>query len=160
MGTRINAALGFSIALLAMAGTAGAQGHGKGKGQGHQGQQEERGEGHGKRGNVIVQRAGGDVVVVPSRKVPPGLAKKPGQMPPGQYKKLYSTADGASVLSDIFRRHNYAVTRVQTYGDSRYVYYRAPDGSIRRAIVSPGTSRLSFSNVPSLILQEVLSRLY
>ncbi len=151
MGARINAAVGFSIALFAMAGTAGAQGHGKGK---------DKGASHEKRGNVVVRRADGDVVVVPGRKVPPGLAKKPGQMPPGQYKKLYSTSDGATVLRDIFRRHNYTVTRMQTYGDSRYVYYRAPDGSVRRAIVSPGTTRLSFSNVPSLILQEVLSRLY
>ncbi len=160
MGARINAAIGFSVALFAIAGTAGAQGHGKGKGQGHQGKQGEQGDRHEKRGDVIVRRADGDLVVVPNRKVPPGLAKKPGQMPPGQYKKLYSPSQGASVLSDIFRRHNYTVTRMQTYGDSRYVYYRAPDGSIRRAIVSPGTTQLSFSNVPSLILQEVLSRLY
>jgi len=52
------------------------------------------------------------------------------------------------------------VTRLVPYGDSRYVYYRGTDGRIRRAIVSPGVDRLSFSNVPATILQEVLARLY
>jgi Ni/Co efflux regulator RcnB len=92
--------------------------------------------------------------------VPPGLAKKPGQMPPGQYKKLYSTHQGASVLSDVLGRRGYPVMRYGDAGDSRYVYYRDHDGRIRRAIVSPGTDRLRFSNVPSSLLSEVISRLY
>ena len=45
-------------------------------------------------------------------------------------------------------------------GRSEYVYYRNRDGSISRAIVSPGTDRLQFSNVPNTLLNEVLSRLY
>lgn len=92
--------------------------------------------------------------------VPPGLAKKPGQMPPGQYKKLYSTHQGASVLSDVLGRRGYPVVRSADAGQSEYVYYRDHDGRIRRAIVSPGTDRLRFSNVPSSLLSEVISRLY
>ena len=95
-----------------------------------------------------------------ARNVPPGLAKKPGGMPPGQYKKLYRPNDGAIVLRDVLGQRGYPVTRMVNAGQSEYVYYRAPDGSIRRAIVSPGTNRLSFSNVPSSLLSEVLARLY
>jgi hypothetical protein len=40
------------------------------------------------------------------------------------------------------------------------VYYRLRDGTVRRAIVSPGTERLVFRNVPDLLLREVLARLY
>ena len=93
-------------------------------------------------------------------KVPPGLAKKPGGMPPGQYKKRYGTTEGASVLSQILGQRGYTVVRTSPYGESRYVYYRASDGAIRRAIVSPGTERLTFSNVPADLLREVLARLY
>ena len=92
--------------------------------------------------------------------VPPGLAKKPGQMPPGQYKKLYSTRHGATVLSDVLGRRGYPVVRSTDAGDSEYVYYRDHDGRLRRAIVSPGTDRLRFSNVPGSLLSEVISRLY
>lgn len=94
------------------------------------------------------------------RGVPPGLAKKPGQMPPGQYKKLYTTHQGASVLSDVLGRRGYPVVRSTDAGASEYVYYRDHDGRIRRAIVSPGDDRLRFSNVPSSLLGEVISRLY
>ena len=94
------------------------------------------------------------------KKVPPGLAKKPGQMPPGQYKKRYSTSQGADVLGGILRRRGYPVTRIVSADDSRYVYYRLPDGNVRRAIVSPGTDRLGFSNLPGGLLQEVLAALY
>jgi hypothetical protein len=144
--------IGVAAAVMALAGTAQAQGKGKGK-EKHENKREHA---------TLIRRADGDVIVVPrnGRKIPPGLAKKPGQMPPGQYKKLYGTQDGASVLSDIFRRRGYTVTRLVPYGESRYVYYRGTDGRIRRAIVSPGTDRLSFSNVPATILQEVLARLY
>jgi hypothetical protein len=94
------------------------------------------------------------------KKVPPGLAKKPGQMPPGQYKKRYGTSQGADVLGGILRRRGYPVSRIVTAGDSRYVYYRLRDGSERRAIVSPGSDRLRFGNLPSGLLQEVLAALY
>jgi hypothetical protein len=94
------------------------------------------------------------------KKVPPGLAKKPGQMPPGQYKKRYSTSQGADVLGGVLRRRGYPVTRIATANDSRYVYYRLSDGSVRRAIVSPGADRLGFSNLPNGLLQEVLAALY
>ena len=90
--------------------------------------------------------------------LPPGLAKKPGGMPPGQYKKLYNTHQGASVLSDVLGRRGYPVVRSTDAGDSEYVYYRDRDGRIRRAIVSPGSDRLRFSNVPSSLLSEVISR--
>ena len=92
--------------------------------------------------------------------LPPGLAKKPGGMPPGQYKKLYSADQGAYVLSDVLGRRGYPIVRRADAGTSEYVYYRDRDGRIRRAIVSPGDGRLRFSNVPSSLLNEVLSRLY
>jgi hypothetical protein len=92
--------------------------------------------------------------------VPPGLAKKPGQMPPGQYKKLYNAHQGASVLSDVLGRRGYTVVRNADAGTSEYVYYRDRNGTLRRAIVSPGEDRLRFSNVPSSLLGEVLARLY
>jgi hypothetical protein len=93
-------------------------------------------------------------------KVPPGLAKKPGQMPPGQYKKRYGTNEGADVLGGVLRRRGYSVLRVVPAGESQYVYYRLRDGSQRRAVVSPGTDRLVFRNVPASLLQEVIAKLY
>ncbi|WP_309669714.1 hypothetical protein [Gemmatimonas sp.] len=94
------------------------------------------------------------------QKIPPGLAKKPGGMPPGQYKKRYGTREGATVLGDIFGRNGYPVRRITPYGESQYVYYRMPDGSERRAIVSPGADQLRFSNVPATLLQQVIAQLY
>lgn len=94
------------------------------------------------------------------RKVPPGLAKKPGGMPPGQYKKIYGTNQGADVLGSVMRRRGYTVVRTEPYGPSQYVYYRLGNGTVQRAIVSPGTERLQFTNVPAALLNEVLSRLY
>jgi hypothetical protein len=67
---------------------------------------------------------------------------------------------GADVLGGILRRRGYSVQRMAPYGDSRLVYYRGNDGVIRRAVVSPGVNQLGFSNVPSSLLQEVLSALY
>jgi len=92
-------------------------------------------------------------------KVPPGLVKK-GGLPPGQAKKIYRADDGVVVLRDIFGQHGYTVVRTVNSGDSRYVYYRLREGSVRRAIVRPGTERLVFVNVPDLLLREVLARLY
>jgi hypothetical protein len=86
------------------------------------------------------------------RDVPAGLAKKPGQMPPGKYKKVYPT-QGASVLRDILVLRGYTVVRTTPSGESQYVYYRLPDGTVQRAIVAPGTDRLSFTNVPAALLQ-------
>ena len=170
-----------TAALLLVAGTAGAQGkgHGKGegaehgnKGRGHDNAQvEQRDDRDGRdlrtdrgvyNGGVYQGRDNRDGrdVYGNGRKVPPGLAKKPGQMPPGQYKKRYGTNDGASVLSDILNRRGYNVVRTQPYGNSQYVYYRTRDGRLQRAIVTPGTERLGFSNVPTAIIREVLARLY
>lgn len=164
-----------AAALLLVAGTAGAQGkgHGKGhdadhgnKGRGHDNAQvDQRDDRDGRdlpKGGVYQGRDNRDGrdVYGNGRKVPPGLAKKPGQMPPGQYKKRYGTNDGASVLTDILNRRGYNVVRTQPYGDSRYVFYRTPDGRLQRAIVTPGTDRLGFSNVPTAIVREVLARLY
>ena len=101
-----------------------------------------------------------------SRRIPPGLAKKPGQMPPGQYKKMYrtygtfGTYDGASVLGQIMRQRGYNVMRIVPSGDSHLVYYRYNNGAMRRAIVQPGTDHLMFSNVPASLLQLVMARLY
>ena len=98
-------------------------------------------------------------VFVDGRRIPPGLAKKPGGMPPGQYKKRYGTTQGVTVLSDILGQRGYTVIRTVPAGESRYVYYRASDGTVRRAIVSPGREQLTFTNVPADLLREVLARL-
>lgn len=94
-----------------------------------------------------------------SGKVPPGLAKK-GGLPPGQAKKIYRPDDGVTVLRDVLGKHGYTVVRTTSNGDSRYVYYRFRDGAVRRAVVLPGTEQLTFQNVPSLLLREVVTRLY
>jgi hypothetical protein len=91
--------------------------------------------------------------------VPPGLAKK-GGLPPGQAKKLYRPDEGVVVLRDVFSQHGYRVVRTANDGDARIVYYRLGNGSLRRAIVRPGTEQLTFVNVPNLLLREVLARLY
>jgi hypothetical protein len=81
-------------------------------------------------------------------------------MPPGQYKKMYGANQGAYVLRDVMGRRGYTVVRTQDVGESEYVYYRLRDGSVQRAVVSPGRDRLQFGNVPSSLLSEVLARLY
>lgn len=91
--------------------------------------------------------------------VPPGLAKK-GGLPPGQARKLYNADEGAGSLRDILAQHGYSVVRTQNAGGSRYVYYRYHNGSLHRAIVSPGTTQLGFSNVPSSVLRDLRSRLH
>lgn len=183
MRSHIGRSLGMAAAALLLAASVQAQGkgHGNGKGEDKHEMKAERGEGNENRDHdrVIVRddrrddrradrradrrhdrNEGARVVYGNGTKVPPGLAKKPGHMPPGQYKKLYGTRQGASVLSDILRQRGYTVTRVVPVGTSQEVYYRAPDGTIQRAIVGPGTDRLAFTNVPAALLQEVLARLY
>jgi hypothetical protein len=94
------------------------------------------------------------------RAIPPGLAKKPGGMPPGQYKKLYSARQGASVLSEVLGRHGYSVVRTTDAGDSRFVFYRDQGGALHRATVTPNGDRLRFSSVPRALLNELNARLY
>ena len=158
--------------LVASAGTAQAQGKGHGKEQ-KSAQAAARGDDRRRDDRrVYDERRRDDRRVYDSRGdydprydrarngVPPGLAKKPGGMPPGQYKKLYSADQGAYVLSDVLGRRGYTIVRRADAGTSEYVYYRDRDGRIRRAIVSPGDDRLRFSNVPTSLVTEVLSRLY
>ena len=164
--------------LLAAAGTAQAQGKGHGKehqqvqsrgDDRHRGGDDRRGDD--RRGDdrrdredhdYSYDRARGGTPPGLAKKggLPPGLAKKPGGMPPGQYKKRYSTHQGASVLSDVLGRRGYRVVRTADAGNSEYVYYRDHDGTLRRAVVSPGTDRLRFTNIPDRMLSEVLARLY
>jgi len=148
---------GFAVAalFLASAGTAQAQGKGHGKGHDKNAHAQVRDD------DRYESRGGYDHRYDQARpSIPPGLAKKPGGMPPGQYKKLYNTGQGASVLSDVLGRHGYHVVRTADAGDSRYVYYRDRSGNLRRAIVSPGGDRLRFSSVPNSLLNEVIARLY
>ena len=176
---------GIAIAAIVLgAGAAGAQGKGQDKGKGHDKHdgdevrtstgdvvrvRDPRDVNHDRDGHSVIVRRGdhddrdirdGDEHRGGGRKIPPGLAKKPGQMPPGQYKKHYGTNEGADILGGIFRRNGYTVLRVVPNGQSQYVYYRLRDGSERRAIVSPGTDRLQFNNVPATLLQQVLATLY
>ena len=121
-----------------------------------------QGKGHEKQKAAKPAKHKGEVVRVESRgsvAVPRGLDKKPGNMPPGQYKKLYPR-EGVSVLRDVLVRNGYTYVRTAPYGESQYVYYRLPDGTVRRAIIAPGTTRLSFTNVPASVVQQVLALLY
>jgi len=157
MRNQISRILVIATAGLVLATPAHAQGRGNGKGK----EKSAKIKGEDRRDRVIVRESNGDIGRVDrGRRVPPGLAKKPGQMPPGQYKKIYSTYEGTNVLGDIMRRRGYTVLRIVPSGDSRYVYYRYGNGLEQRAIVRQGTDRLLFSNVPSSILQAVLAYLY
>lgn len=172
--------VGLAAALLLTAAGAQAQGHSQDKDHGNgkdKDKQEQRAEGRDQRvdgrdardrsvqvptqNGRGVYRQGVDQrqVYNQDRRIPPGLAKKPGGMPPGQYRK-YAPSEGAGALRDVFQRHGYTVVRTDNAGASQYVYYRLRNGGVRRAIVSPGTNQLSFSNVPTSLLQEVLARLY
>lgn len=149
--------------VLASAGTADAQGKGRGKDKEHKSERVQARDDDRRRDDRVVydRRGEYDPRYDGSRKgTPPGLAKKPGGMPPGQYKKHHTTDHGAYVLRDVLGRRGYPVVRMADAGTSEYVYYRDHDGHVRRAIVSPGSDRLRFSNVPSSLLSEVLSRLY
>ena len=184
MRTHLVRTLELTATVLLLAASAQAQGNSQGKGKAHNEHPatakgaDARRSGHdvirgGNRdvirgdnrdvirgGNRDVTRGGNRDVYGNRASVPPGLAKKPGQMPPGQYKKRYGTYEGADVLGGILRRRGYPVLRVVPAGESQYVYYRMRDGSQRRATVSPGTDRLVFRNVPTSLLQEVLAKLY
>lgn len=166
------AAVAAAALLVASAGTAQAQGKGHGN-ERKSAQAATRGDDrHRDDRRVYDERRGDDRRVYDSRGdydprydrarrgVPPGLAKKPGGMPPGQYKKHYTADHGAYVLSDVLGRRGYTIVRRADAGTSEYVYYRDRDGRLRRAIVSPGEDRLRFSNVPTALVTEVLSRLY
>jgi len=156
MRSHISRTIAIAAVGLVLAVPAHAQGRGNGKGKEKSAKIKDN-----DRRDVIIRESNGDIVRVDrGRKVPPGLAKKPGQMPPGQYKKIYSSYEGANVLGDIMRRRGYTVLRVVPVDDARYVYYRYGNGVEQRAIVRPGTDRLLFSNVPSSILQAVLAYLY
>ena len=162
-----------TLALCVLAGSASAQGKGKGHDKGDKGGKgdgDDRGQGvpvaagtRDGRGNRDIRenRDGRENRDIRDneRRVPPGLAKK-GGLPPGQAKKMYRATDGVVVLRDVFGRHGYTVVRTQPYGTRQYVYYRQGNGLIQRAVVYPGTDRLTFQNVPQLLLQEVLARLY
>lgn len=164
--------IGFTTAALFVvtAGSAQAQGKGhdkdkdKHKAKEHVQKQQEHQEHRESEARHRVTDAGHHVNDghhhIVDRRVPPGLAKKPGGMPPGQYKKRHTADRGVVELRDVFGRHGYTVLRSENSGDRRYVYYRASDGTTHRAIVRPGSDRLHFSNVPASLVQEVLARLY
>jgi hypothetical protein len=159
MRSHISRTIGIAVAGLMLATAAQAQGKGNGKQKAKAAKI--KSDDQRRRDGVVIRESNGDIVRVDrGRRVPPGLAKKPGQMPPGQYKKRYEAYEGASVLGDIMRRRGYTVLRTVPVGDARYVYYRYGTAGEQRAVVRPGTDRLLFSNVPSTILQAVLSQLY
>src|SRR3954466_15473514 len=88
-----------AVAALALSVSAQAQGRGNGKNK-------DKGKHPDEHGRSAVVTSGGEVVVpVQTRRVPPGLAKKPGQMPPGQFKKHYTVVEGGSVLSQVLRQN-------------------------------------------------------
>ena len=150
--------------LLTAAGTAQAQGkwHGKKHGDDHAQVRDDDHRRDARRVDPRYEHRGDyDARYEQGRRaIPPGLAKKPGGMPPGQYKKLYTTRQGASVLSDVLGRHGYSVVRSTDAGNSRYVYYRDRTGAVHRAIVTPSGDRLRFSSVPRSLLDEINGRLY
>jgi hypothetical protein len=158
------AGIGAAALFLATAGTAQAQGKGHDKDHGKQHAQAKDDDRHRSDQQHDVRyenQSTYDRRYDQSRQsIPPGLAKKPGGMPPGQYKKLYNAGQGASVLSDVLGRHGYHVVRTADAGDSRYVYYRDRAGTMHRATVAPSGERLRFTSVPRALLEEINGRLY
>ena len=128
MNTPIRRTLSLAVAALALASvSAAAQGKGHGKST------EKAKSKHDTR-EVVRVDSRGTVVRTESRgnvSVPPGLAKKPGNMPPGQYKKL-QPREGAIALRDVFIRRGYTVDRITPYGASEIVYYRLPNHGAAR----------------------------
>jgi len=157
---------GVAVATLFLASAGTAQAQGKGHGKGHEKHEHAQVRSHDydrdhEHDSRYQDRSDYDRRYDRSRRsIPPGLAKKPGGMPPGQYKKLYSSRQGASVLSDVLGRHGYHVVRTADAGDSRYVYYRDRAGAVHRAIVTPTADRLRFTSVPRSLLDEVMARLH
>ncbi len=169
MRVPLNRLAGFAVAALFFASAGTAQAQGKGHGKGHdkdehaqvRNDDHDRDQDHDRNHDGRYENGGNyDQRYDQGRQVPPGLAKKPGGMPPGQYKKLYNAGQGASVLSDVLGRHGYHVVRTTNAGDSRYVYFRDRAGNLHRAMVSPSSDRLHFTSVPSSLLDEVMARLY
>ncbi|HEY4307217.1 MAG TPA: hypothetical protein VGM82_22290 [Gemmatimonadaceae bacterium] len=155
MRTHILKALGIAGATMALATAAQAQSRYQDRGRDqHHGDQHDDRRGEHQR-TTVIHRANGDVLLVPRNHVPPGLAKKPLGLPPGQFRKHYTTLQGANSLSNVLRRNGFRVDRVSTSGNSRIVYYRGRDGVLHRALVSPGTNELGFSNVPSPLVDQV-----
>jgi hypothetical protein len=166
---------GFAAALvLTTAPNAQAQGKGHGKEHGnaarveersvdprygHDRQHERRDPRHDDHDSRYDRGRGGPPGLAKKGGIPPGLAKKPGGMPPGQYKKLYSTRQGASVLSDVLGRHGYHVLRQTEEGDRRYVYYRSRDGVTHRATVRRNGDRLQYEGATARMIREVEARL-
>lgn len=163
-----------TLALCIIAGSAAAQGKGKGRDKGDKGDRDERGTGNVSIPVAVGTRDGRDnrdirddrdgranrTIRDNERRVPPGLAKK-GGLPPGQAKKMFRTTDGVVALRDVFGRNGYTVVRTEPAGTRQYVYYRqGTTGLVQRAVIYPGTDRLSFENVPQQLLQQVLARLY
>ena len=142
------------VALGVAAGAAGAQGKGKAQDKG-----QEKGKGAGQH---VVQPAprGGDAPAnARGNGTPPGLAKKPGGMPPGQYKKRYRPDDGVVILRDVFGREGIRVIRVERSGDVRYVVYRTRTGATARATVRPGEERPVITGAPKSVMGKVLERM-
>ena len=154
------AGIGAAALFLASAGTAQAQGKGHDKDHGKQHAQASDDDRHRTDRQHDARYENRSAYDQRRQSIPPGLAKKPGGMPPGQYKKLYNAGQGASVLSDVLGRHGYYVVRTTDAGDSRYVYYRDRAGTVHRAIVTPGGDRLRFTSVPRALLEEINARLY
>jgi hypothetical protein len=160
-------ALGAAAALLTLAaGAAGAQG--KGKAQGGKAKSESQGDAkggakaHSGSGVAVEVSRGGQQPNARGNGTPPGLAKKPGGMPPGQYKKRYRPDDGVVILRDVFRREGYTVVRVEVSGDRRFVFYRLRSGPVQRVVVSPGAAdaqRPTITNAPSSVVGKVLARM-
>jgi hypothetical protein len=172
MRVPLNRLAGFAVAALFLASAGTAQAQGKGHGKGHEkydhvrvrsdnrDHDRDRDRDHDRDARYENRRDYDQRYVQGRQSIPPGLAKKPGGMPPGQYKKLYNAGQGASVLSDVLGRHGYYVMRTADAGDSRYVYYRDRAGTVHRAIVTPNGDRLRFSSVPRSLLDEINTRLY
>ena len=166
MRLHIRRMAGVAVATLFLASAGTAQAQGKGHGKGHEKHEHAQVRSHDydrdhEHDSRYQDRSDYDRRYDQGRRsIPPGLAKKPGGMPPGQYKKLYDAGQGASVLSDVLGRHGYHVVRTADAGDSRYVYYRDRAGNVHRAVVSPGGDRLRFTSVPRSLLDEVMARLH
>lgn len=161
--------VGAVMAIIAY-GSATAQGKGQGKGEEKRQEKPSRAQAakradrddDARRNQPAARRQRDQGAAIGHTAAPPKGGTPPGHggTPPGQLKKSYRTDDGLWVLRDVLRDRGYTVTRLSRSNDRRYVYYRLPDGTVRRAVVQPGTDRLQFANVPGVVLREVIARLY